>query len=59
MHNSTLMHLTSFLGKDKALTDKLLTAMLESFKDVTKNLSKANDSGSENNSSNLDARTTK
>ena len=44
--NSMLMCLTSYLGKSKAPIAETLTAMFESFKDVTKNPSKAGDSGS-------------
>ena len=42
-----LMHLTSYLGKNKALIAEVLTERFESFEDVTKNPSEANDTGSE------------
>ena len=43
-HNLMLMCLTSYLGKNKAPIAEVLTAMLRSFEDVTKNHSKADDS---------------
>ena len=42
-----LMHLTSYLGKNKTPIAEALTAMFQSFKDITKNPSKADDSRSE------------
>ena len=51
--NSMLMCLTSYLGNDKALIAEVLTAMFKSFEDVTKNPSKADNSGSENNGSKI------
>ena len=45
--NSALLCLMSYLGKDKVQTAEVLTEIFELFKDVKKNPSKTDDSGSE------------